>query len=159
MKATAHPALTRKELGSVKRLFRLFQDRNGTIDPHEMVTSMQTLKLNEKNPVIYELFEEFDTPENSRNRLDYDDFIDLLNEKLMDKDSEKALQRYYELFLGDSQGETLTFENIKKVVEDVGDDMTDTQIRELLERATQNGKDMTYEEFRDIMTKNVKQNL
>ena len=124
-----------------------------------MVTSMQTLKLNEKNPVIYELFEEFDTPENSRNRLDYDDFIDLLNEKLMDKDSEKALQRYYELFLGDSQGETLTFENIKKVVEDVGDDMTDTQIRELLERATQNGKDMTYEEFRDIMTKNVKQNL
>ena len=159
MKATAHPALTRKELGSVKRLFRLFQDRNGTIDPHEMVTSMQTLKLNEKNPVIYELFEEFDTPENSRNRLDYDDFIDLLNEKLMDKDSEKALQRYYELFLGDSQGETLTFENIKKVVEDVGDDMTDSQIRELLERATQNGKDMTYEEFRDIMTKNVKQNL
>ena len=159
MKATRHPALTRKELGSVKRLFRLFQDRNGTIDPHEMVTSMQTLKLNEKNPVIYELFEEFDTPENSRNRLDYDDFIDLLNEKLMDKDSEKALQRYYELFLGDSQSETLTFENIKKVVEDVGDDMTDSQIRELLERATQNGKDMTYEEFRDIMTKNVKQNL
>ena len=159
MKATAHPALTRKELGSVKRLFRLFQDRNGTIDPHEIVISMQTLKLNEKNPVIYELFEEFDTPENSRNRLDYDDFIDLLNEKLMDKDSEKALQRYYELFLGDSQSETLTFENIKKVVEDVGDDMTDSQIRELLERATQNGKDMTYEEFCDIMTKNVKQNL
>ena len=159
MKATAHPALTRKELGSVKRLFRLFQDRNSTIDPNEMVVSMQTLKLNEKNPVIYELFEEFDTPENSRNRLDYDDFIDLLNEKLMDKDSEKVLQRYYELFLGDSQGETLTFENIKKVVEDVGDDMTDSQIRELLERATQNGKDMTYEEFRDIMTKNVKQNL
>ena len=159
MKATRHPALTRKELGSVKRLFRLFQDRNGTIDPHEMVTSMQTLKLNEKNPVIYELFEEFDTPENSRNRLDYDDFIDLLNEKLSDKDSEKALQRYYEVFLGDSPSETLTFENIKKVVEDVGDDMSDTQIRELLERATQNGKDMTYEEFRDIMTKNVKQNL
>ena len=155
MKATKHPALTRKELGSVKRLFRLFQDRNGTIDPHEMVTSMQTLKLNEKNPVIYELFEEFDTPENSRNRLDYDDFIDLLNEKLMDKDSEKALQRYYELFLGDSQGETLTFENIKKVVEDVGDDMSDTQIRELLERATKNGKDMTYEEFYAVMTKKL----
>ena len=159
MKATKYQALTRKELGSVKRLFRLFQDRDGTIDPHEIIISMQTLKLNEKNPVIYELFEEFDTPENSRNRLDYDDFTELLNEKLSDKDSDKALQRIYELFLGDSPSETLTFENIKKVVEDVGDDMTDTQIRQLLERATQNGKDMTYEEFYNIMTKNAKLNL
>ena len=155
MKATKHPALTRKELGSVKKLFRLYQDRNGTIDPHEVIVSMQTLKLNEKSPIIYELFEEFYTPENSRNRLDYDEFIDILNEKLSDKDSEKALQRYYEVFLGDSPSETLTFESIKKVVEDVGDDMSDTQIRELLERVTQNGKDMTYEEFHALMTKKV----
>ena len=155
MKSANQRVLTRKELGSVKKLFRLYQDRNGTIDPHEIVTSMQTLKLNEKNPVIYELFEEFDTPENSRNRLDYDDFVDLLNEKLSDKFSQKAIQRVYEVFLGDSPSETLSFEAIKKVVEDVGDDMSDAQIRELLERATQNGKDMTYEEFYAVMTKSV----
>ena len=147
--------MTRKELGAVKKLFRLYQDRNGTIDPHEIVTSMQTLRLNEKSPVIYELFEEFDTPENSRNRLDYDEFVDLLNEKLSDKDSQKAIARVYEVFLGDSPSETLSFEAIKKVVEDVGDDMTDNQIRELLERATQNGKDMSYEEFYAVMTKQV----
>ena len=155
MKSSKPKVLTRKELGAVKKLFRLYQDRNGTIDPHEIVTSMQTLRLNEKSPVIYELFEEFDTPENSRNRLDYDDFVDLLNEKLSDKDSQKAIARVYKVFLGDSPSETLSFEAIKKVVEDVGDDMTDTQIRELLERATQNGKDMTYEEFYAVMTKQV----
>ena len=155
MKSANQRVLTRKELGSVKKLFRLYQDRNGTIDPHEIVTSMQTLRLNEKNPVIYELFEEFDTPENSRNRLDYDDFVDLLNEKLSDKFSQKSIQRVYEVFLGDSPSETLSFEAIKKVVEDVGDDMSDTQIRELLERATQNGKDMTYEEFYAVMTKSI----
>ena len=155
MKSTKNSRLSRKELGSVKKLFRLYQDREGTIDPHEIVTSMQTLKLNEKNPVIYELFEEFDTPENSKNRLDYDEFVDLLNEKLSDNDSQKAISRIYEVFLGDSPSETLSFEAIKKVVEDVGDDMTDTQIRELLERATQNGKDMTYEEFYAVMTKKV----
>ena len=155
MKSTKNSRLSRKELGSVKKLFRLYQDRDGTIDPHEIVTSMQTLKLNEKNPVIYELFEEFDTPENSKNRLDYDEFVDLLNEKLSDNDSQKAISRIYEVFLGDSPSETLSFEAIKKVVEDVGDDMTDAQIRELLERATQNGKDMTYEEFYAVMTKKV----
>ena len=155
MKSTNNTRLSRKELGAVKKLFRLYQDRNGTIDPHEIVTSMQTLKLNEKSPVIYELFEEFDTPENSKNRLDYDEFVELLNKKLSDNDSQKAISRIYEVFLGDSPSETLSFESIKKVVEDVGDDMSDTQIRELLERATKNGKDMTYEEFYAVMTKKL----
>ena len=156
MKSSKTPGLSRKELNSVRKLFRLFQDRNGTIDPHEVLASMQTLKLNEKNPVVYEIFEEFDTPENSRNRLDYDEFVDLLNEKLADKDSQKALSRIYELFLGDSQGETLTFEAIKKVSQDVGEEMSDSQIRELLERAGQNGKELTYDEFCAVMTKSAK---
>ena len=156
MKSSKTPGLSRKELNSVRKLFRLFQDRNGTIDPHEVLSSMQTLKLNEKNPVVYEIFEEFDTPENSRNRLHYDEFVDLLNEKLADKDSQKALSRIYELFLGDSQGETLTFEAIKKVSQDVGEEMSDSQIRELLERAGQNGKELTYDEFCAVMTKSSK---
>ena len=156
MKSSKTPGLSRKELNSVRKLFRLFQDRNGTIDPHEVLSSMQNLKLNEKNPVVYEIFEEFDTPENSRNRLDYDEFVDLLNEKLADRDSQKALSRIYELFLGDSQGETLTFEAIKKVSQDVGEEMSDSQIRELLERAGQNGKELTYDEFCAVMTKSAK---
>lgn len=156
MKSSKTPGLSRKELNSVRKLFRLFQDRNGTIDPHEVLASMQTLRLNEKNPVVYEIFEEFDTPENSRNRLDYDEFVDLLNEKLADRDSQKALSRIYELFLGDSQGETLTFEAIKKVSQDVGEEMSDSQIRELLERAGQNGKELTYDEFCAVMTKSAK---
>ena len=156
MKSSKTPGLSRKELNSVRKLFRLFQDRNGTIDPHEVLASMQTLRLNEKNPVVYEIFEEFDTPENSRNRLDYDEFVDLLNEKLTERDSQKALSRIYELFLGDSQGETLTFEAIKKVSQDVGEEMSDSQIRELLERAGQNGKELTYDEFCAVMTKSAK---
>ena len=114
MKSSKTPGLSRKELNSVRKLFRLFQDRNGTIDPHEVLASMQTLKLNEKNPVVYELF------------------------------------------LGDSQGETLTFEAIKKVSQDVGEEMSDSQIRELLERAGQNGKELTYDEFCAVMTKSAK---
>ena len=32
-------------------------------------------------PIIYELFEEFDTPENSKNRLDYEEFVDILSQR------------------------------------------------------------------------------
>ena len=155
MKSSKTPGLSRKELNSIRKLFRLYQDRNGTIDPHEVLTSMQTLKLNEKNPVIYEIFEEFDTPENSKNRLDYDEFVDLLNEKLSDRDSQKAISRIYEIFLGDSPSDTLTFESLKKVSQEVGEEMSDDQIRELFERASQNGKELTFDEFYAVMTKKV----
>ena len=149
------PVLTRKELGAVKKMFRLFQDRDGTIDPHEVIISMQTLKLNEKSPIIYELFEEFDTPENSKNRLDYEQFVDLLSQKLSDKESQKAIERFYEAFLANSNKETIDFDVIKQVAQDVGDDITDEQIRKMLERCSQNGKEMTFEEFYDVMTKKV----
>ena len=150
-----NPILTRKELGSVKKMFRLFQDRDGTIDPHEVIISMQTLRLNEKSPIIYELFEEFDTPENSRNRLDYEQFVEMLSEKLRDKDSQKSIERFYEAFLSNSNKDVIDFDIIKKVAQDVGDDITDEQIRSLLERCSQNGKHMTFEEFYDVMAKKV----
>ena len=150
-----NPILTRKELGSVKKMFRLFQDRDGTIDPHEVIISMQTLRLNEKSPIIYELFEEFDTPENSRNRLDYEQFVEMLSEKLRDKDSQKSIERFYEAFLSNSNKDVIDFDVIKKVAQDVDDDITDEQIRSLLERCSQNGKHMTFEEFYDVMTKKV----
>ena len=149
------PVLSRKELGAVKKMFRLFQDRDGTIDPHDVITSMQTLRLNEKSPVIYELFEEFDTPENSKNRLDYEEFVDLLSQKLSDKDSQKSIERFYEAFLTNTNKDKIDFDVLKKVAQDVGDDITDEQIRKLLERCAQNGKDMTFEEFYDVMTKKV----
>ena len=149
------PILTRKELGAVKKMFRLFQDRDGTIDPHEVITSMQTLRLNEKSPVIYELFEEFDTPENSKNRLDYEEFVELLSQKLSDKDSQKSIERFYEAFLTNTNKDTIDFDVLKKVAQDVGDDITDEQIRKLLDRCAQNGKEMTFEEFYDVMTKKV----
>ena len=149
------PVLSRKELGAVKKMFRLFQDRDGTIDPHDVITSMQTLRLNEKSPVIYELFEEFDTPENSKNRLDYEEFVDLLSQKLSDKDSQKSIERFYEAFLTNTNKDTIDFDVLKKVAQDVGDDITDEQIRKLLERCAQKGKDMTFEEFYDVMTKKV----
>ena len=150
-----NPVLSRKELGAVKKMFRLFQDHNQTIDPHEVIESMQTLRLNEKSPIIYDLFAEFDTPENSKNRLDYEEFVDLLSQKLSDKDSQKSIERFYEAFLGESNKDTIDFDVIKKVAQDVGDDITDEQIRAMLERCAKNGKDMTFEEFYEVMTKKV----
>ena len=51
--------------------------------------------------------------------------------------------------------DVIDFDVIKKVARDVGDDITDEQIRKMMERCSQNGKEMTFEEFYDVLTKKV----
>ena len=80
---------------------------------------------------------------------------DQINEIDMQEKSLRATKDILENELINLDKKILDQQLNKEVVEDVGDDMTDTQIRELLERATQNGKDMTFEEFYAVMTKQV----
>ena len=79
----------------------------------------------------------------------------MLSEKLSDKESQKAIERFYEAFLSENNKDTIDFDVIKKVAKDVGDDITDEQIRKMLERCSKNGKEITFEEFYDVMTKKV----
>ena len=150
-----NPPLNKNELKSVKKVFELYQDKQGKIDPHELIASMQALHFDERNPVIFDLLAEFDTQENSRNRIDLDDFIDQLNEKLQDKESKKAIERVYAIFLENSDKDVITFDTIKRVSEEVNGAMTDQEIQELLERAANDGKTLSFDEFYNLMTKQI----
>ena len=148
-----NPPLNKAELKNVKRVFDLYKDKQGRINPHEVISSMQALHFDEKNPVIFDLLAEFDTPENARNGIEYEDFVDQLNEKLADKESKHAIERVYAIFLENSDKDVITFDTIKRVSDEVGGEMTDDEIRGLLERAANDGKTLSFDEFYNVMTK------
>ena len=148
-----NPPLNKNELKNVKRVFELYKDKQGRVNPHEIIISMQSLHFDEKNPVIFDLLAELDTPENSRNGIEYDDFVDQLNEKLADKESKHAIERVYAIFLENSDKDVITFDTIKRVSDEVGGEMTDDEIRGLLERAANDGKTLSFDEFYNVMTK------
>ena len=148
-----NPPLNKNELKNVKRVFELYKDKQGRVNPHEIIISMQSLHFDEKNPVIFDLLAEFDTPENSRNGIEYEDFVDQLNEKLADKESKHAMERVYAIFLENSDKDVITFDTIKRVSDEVGGEMSDDEIRGLLERASNDGKTLSFDEFYNVMTK------
>jgi len=86
--------------------------------------------------------------------LTYEDFVDKLTEKLQDRESQKATERVYDLFVEDPKG-TLTFEVLKKVAVETGDNASDEDLRRLIKNGASNGNDIPYEEFHSIMTKDV----
>ena len=139
----------------IRRIFDLF-DTNGTgkIDPKELKAAMQSLGFDSKNPTIYQLIADLDTPDAERNGgISFDDFVDAINDKLGDKESKEGIRRIFDLFIDDPNADTITLSSLKKISKELGENMSDEELKDMLERASKNGVELTFEEFYDIMTK------
>ena len=146
------PEFNKEELHSIEKAFKLFADRSGMMNLNNMVIAMKELKFDENEPVVYDIVSEIESE--TQTSVSYDDFVDKLTEKLQDRESQKATERVYELFVEDPKG-TLTYEVLKKVAVETGDNASDEDLRRLIKNGASNGNDIPYEEFHSIMTKDV----
>ena len=146
------PEFDKAELHSFEKAFKLFADRNGIVNLNNMVIAMKELKFDESEPVVFELMTELEAE--NKTGLTYDDFIDRLTAKLQDRDSQRATERVYELFVPDPNG-TLNLEALKKVAQQIDDKTPEEDLQRLIKNGAANGTDISYEEFHSIMTKDV----
>ena len=147
-----NPEFSKEELNSFQKAFKLFADKSGYIHMNNMVIAMKELKFDESEPVVYDIMVELESE--NKASLTYDDFIDKLTEKLRDRESQRATERVYELFVEDPN-KTLNYETLKKVAEQIGDKTPDEDLVRLIKNGASNGTDIPYEEFHSIMTKDV----
>ena len=146
------PEFNKEELNSLAKSFKLFADKSGVMNLNNMVIAMKELKFDQSEPVVYDLISELESE--NRNGLTYDEFVDKLTEKLRDRESQKATERVYDLFVEDPKG-TVTFEVLKKVHQDIGEDVSEDDLRRLIKSGASNGTDIPYEEFHSIMVKDI----
>ena len=146
--------LSGDEVEEIRQAFELFDTNgNGRIDPKELKAAMQSLGFDSKNPTIFQLIAEMDTPDVAKKGgIDFDNFLQAINDKLGDKESEEGLRRIFGLFLEDGQ-ETITVSSLKKIAKELGENMSHEDLVDMLARASSNGIELTFTEFYDIMTK------
>ena len=146
------PEYNKEELNSIAKAFKLFADKNGQMNLNNMLIAMKELKFDESEPVVYDLIAELESE--IKTGLTYDDFVEKLTEKLQDRESEKATERVFDLFTEDPKG-TVTYEVLKKVHEQIGEEASEDDLRRLIKSGASNGTDIPYEEFRSIMIKDI----
>ena len=154
-KKVERPGLSTEEVDEIKQAFDLF-DTNGTgkIDPKELKAAMQSLGFDSKNPTIFQLIADLDTPEATKNGgIDFDNFVEAINDKLGDKESKEGIRRIFDLFIDDPNSDTITLNSLKKIARELGENMTAEELKDMLERASSNGTELTFDEFYEIMTK------
>jgi Ca2+-binding EF-hand superfamily protein len=147
--------LSSEEVDEIKQAFELF-DTNGTgrIDPKELKAAMQSLGFDSKNPVIYQLIADLDTPENSKKGgIDFNTFVEAINDKLGDRSSRDGVKRIFQLFIDDPSQDTISLSSLKRIAKELGEQMSADELRDMLERASSNGQELTFDEFYEIMTK------
>ena len=146
------PEFNKEELNSLEKSFKLFADRNGVMNLNNMVIAMKELKFDQSEPVVYDIISEIESE--TSNGITYDEFVDKLTAKLQDRESEKATERVFDLFVEDPKG-TVTYEVLKKVHQDIGEEASEDDLKRLIKSGASNGNDIPYEEFRSIMIKDI----
>ncbi len=154
-KKVERPGLSNEEVDEIRQAFDLF-DTNGSgkIDPRELKAAMQSLGFDSKNPTIFQLIAELDTPEAAKQGgIDFDAFVEAINNKLGDKETKEGIRRIFDLFIDDANSDTITLAALRRIARELGENMTNEELKDMLERASSNGTELTFEEFYDIMTK------
>ena len=121
----------------------------GTIDPKELKAAMHSLGFEKKSPTVYEMICDL---ENEGGEVDFELFLDAISNKLGNRETKEGIERIFDLF-DDDRTTSINFNNIKRVAKDLGETMTNDELREMLQRASTNGEEITREDFYNIMMK------
>jgi Ca2+-binding EF-hand superfamily protein len=146
------PGLTEDEIDEIREAFNLFDtDGSGTIDPRELKAAMQSLGFETKNPTIFQMIADLDS--DGGGQIDFDEFLDAITSKLGDKETRGGIQKIFDLFDDDKTG-SISLKNLKRVAKELGETMSEEELREMIERADSAGNGLiTAEDFYSIMTK------
>ena len=127
------------------------------VNPNEIKTLMDKLELQDKMSFIYDLISELCSNKEIRRNggLSKNDFISFLEKKLSDSESKEGIHTIYNVFT-DSKDDTLPMTNFCRTAREIGDMEKDEELKELLKGAEMTGKELTFEEFHDIMKKDEK---
>ncbi len=149
------PGLSNEEIEEIRQAFELFDSSGeGKLDPKELISSMKALNFDKENPTMFNIIADLDTIEAKKNGgITFDEYVTSINTKLHDKESKEGIRRIFDLFIDNPNNDTITMSALKKVALELGENMTDDDLKDMLERTSTSGNEITFDEFYDIMTK------
>ena len=94
-----------------------------------------------------------DVDTNGSGVIDYNEFLDMMTQKMAERDPREEMLKAFRLFDDDETGK-ISFRNLKRVAKELGENMTDDEIQEMIEEADRDGDgEISEEEFMRIMRK------
>ena len=139
--------------GDIKDAFELFDANDGKINAREIKEGMQNIGFDDNNPTIYQVIAELDNPRNKNaGGASFSDFCQAVNYRVPEKETTEELRKVFNLFLDDPQSNTTSLESIKRVADEVGENIDELELNAMLNKASKAGARLTFDDFVAIMT-------
>uniref|UniRef100_A0AAV1UEF6 EF-hand domain-containing protein n=1 Tax=Peronospora matthiolae TaxID=2874970 RepID=A0AAV1UEF6_9STRA len=155
----AGQVMSEEEIAEMREAFLLFDaDGRGVVDFEELQTVLQSLGLKTMGQLSPEWMENRDqnsSETEDKRFVDMESFVDILGAKIGNDGVEKQeeIQRVFGLFDDDKTGK-ISLCDLKRVVHELGETLTDAELLEMMERADMNQDgEVDADEFYTIMTK------
>ena len=140
----------------IKEAFELFDSNgDGKINVREIRGAMQSIGYDEKNPTVYEVITELDNPRSKNSGgATFNDFCQTVNYRVPEKETTEDLRKVFNLFLDDPNSDTTSLESIKRVADELGENIEEIELNAMLNKASKSGAKLTFDDFVAIMTGN-----
>ncbi|XP_044255898.1 caltractin [Tribolium madens] len=144
--------LTEEQKNDIKEAFDLFDNEGaGKIDAKDLKVAIRALGFEPKKEEIKKMIADIDT--HGTGKLSFDDFLQLMTVKMAEKDSKEEIMKAFRLFDDDDTGK-ISFKNLKRVAKELGENLTDEELQEMIDEADRDGDgEINQEEFLRIMKK------
>ena len=142
-----------EEIEEIKNAFKKYDiNKTGKINVKRFIKEMLSIGLDIKAPLIYKIFTELDTEETEKNGgIKIDDVLNIINNKIGNINNEKGMKNIFELLKENSDDKYLSLNKMKELANSFGMDVTDEEIKNMLEKASESGNGLTFEEFYKII--------
>merc|ERR1711975_173978 len=144
--------LSEEQKQEIREAFDLFDtDGSGAIDAKELKVAMRALGFEPKKDEIRKMISDID--KDGDGTIDFDEFMMMMTAKMGEKDSREEIIKAFRLFDDDETGR-ISFKNLKRVAQELGENMTDEGLQEMIDEADRDGDgEVNEEEFLRIMKK------
>lgn len=144
--------LTEEQKQEIREAFDLFDtDGSGTIDAKELKVAMRALGFEPNKDEIKKMIADIDKDGNGT--IDFEEFLAMMTAKMGERDSREEIMKAFRLFDDDETGK-ISFKNLKRVAKELGENMTDEELQEMIDEADRDGDgEVNEEEFFRIMKK------
>lgn len=143
--------VSREEVLEIKKAFDIFDvNKDNTVDPNEIKAAFEKLNLMGNNRVIYQMMAELD--EDHSGQIDFNEFFRFVTSKVSEKDKKDDILKVFR-FYDQNDNQKISWEELKKVSQYLGEEMTDEEIQAMFKKADLDDDGfVTAEDFYNIIT-------
>ena len=108
------------------------------------------MRFYQTNPDLYSILKDLADTE----KCSWPKFASYVHKKMTDKKTTEGLETIFSLLIDDPEKETINFKTFKKICNELDTGLSEKELKDILESSTENGKELTFEEFEEYM-KNI----